>query len=441
MKTKYQVNGFILFFFFFGLSSVVNAQFWKKIAETAEKAVERTVLNKTDEKVSNKTSKTIDDATDVEYKKSKKSKNKAVISSGNDEYEDIDAETTFEVYSKFDFVPGERIIAFEDFSQDAIGDLPARWNSSGSAEVVTIKNAEGRYIQVTTGKGSYVPEFITEFPDNFTLEFDMVFDFDVSKYAFKRYFSVVFSDLANPAYELQNSTPGKNGFVFSVRGGIGGGGAADIRKYSQDKQLNLFSDKKMGKLTKDNRGRGKVMHISIWKQNQRMRVYIDEEKVFDIPRAFEKNVTLKNLKFFSEISPQDTFFYLGNMRYAIGEPDLRNKLISEGTLITYGITFDTGKATVKSTSYSTIKNIANILSENPAVNILITGHTDTDGDASSNQKLSEERAVAVKNIMVETFGINKSRIKTSGKGEESPVAVGNKPEAKAKNRRVEFKKL
>ncbi|WP_299894677.1 OmpA family protein [uncultured Aquimarina sp.] len=450
MKTTRQIIGIAVLFILMITPQHVEAQFWKKVAKTAEKAAEKTILKKTEEKVSKKTGKTIDDTVDGKPKSKKKKKSKktkksndAVISSdtANETEELENGKSAFAAYSKFDFVAGENILAYEDFSQDEIGDLPARWNSSNSAEVVTLNNTEGRFIQIGTGKGSYVPEFIEEFPDNFTLEYDVVFDFDVAQYAYQRDLMVVFSDLKNPGYSLQDGTPGDNGFSFAIRGGISGGGGIDIYKYNKDRNLDLRSKKGIELLDKDNRGRGEKIHVSIWKQKQRMRIYINEQKVFDIPRAFEKNTIVKNLKFFSEISEENTFYYLGNIRYAVGKPDMRNKLITEGKLVTYGITFDTGKASLKSQSYGTIKKIAGVLTENPSVNVLITGHTDKDGDDAFNQKLSEERAVSVKKTLVSEFGIDSSRLKTEGKGESDPVDNGDTPEAKAKNRRVEFKKI
>lgn len=449
MKTTKQIIGITVLLFMMCIPQNMEAQFWKKVAKTAEKAAEKTVLKKTEEKVSKKTSKTIDDTVDgkpKKKKKNKKSKKKegAIISSENEvehEISETDTKPSFAVYSKFDFVAGENVIAFEDFSQDEIGDLPARWNSSNSAEVVTLNNTEGRFIQIGSGTGSYVPEFIEEFPENFTLEYDVVFDYDVSEYAYQRDLMVVFSDVENSGYELQKGTPGKNGFSFAIKGGISGGGKVDVYKYCSDRKLNLRSDKQINQLNKDNRGRGEKMHISIWKQKQRMRIYIDEKKVFDIPRAFEKTTVLRNVKFFSQTKPENTFYYVGNIRYAVGKPDMRTKLITEGKLVTYGITFDTGKASVKSASYGTIKKIAKILSENPTIKVSITGHTDKDGDEVSNQKLSKKRAISVKNVLVDEFGIDESRLEANGKGESDPISKENTLEAKAKNRRVEFKKL
>lgn len=52
----------------------------------------------------------------------------------------------FQSYSKFDFVPGEKIVASEDFSQDAVGDFPAKWNTNATAEVVTIEGYNGKWL-------------------------------------------------------------------------------------------------------------------------------------------------------------------------------------------------------------------------------------------------------------------------------------------------------
>ena len=83
------------------------------------------------------------------------------------------APPAFEVYSRFDFVPGEKVAIFEDFSQDAIGDFPAKWNTNASGEIVTIANRPGRWLKLTGG-GVFVPQFPTNLPDNFTLEYDML---------------------------------------------------------------------------------------------------------------------------------------------------------------------------------------------------------------------------------------------------------------------------
>ena len=74
---------------------------------------------------------------------------------------------------------------------------------------------------------------------------------------------------------------------------------------------------------------------------------------------------------------------------------------------------------------------------NPLMDILIEGHTDSDGAEDFNQTLSEQRADAVKTLFVE-LGIDESRLQTKGHGESAAVDTNSTAEGKANNRRVEF---
>jgi OOP family OmpA-OmpF porin len=183
-------------------------------------------------------------------------------------------------------------------------------------------------------------------------------------------------------------------------------------------------------------------HVSIWRQNQRMRVYVNNEKIWDLPKAFGQGATYNGVVLATNTfhSPED-FYVLNNIRLAVGAPDTRNKLITEGKYVTRGILFDVNSDQIKPESYGTIKDIANVLSENGSVHVKIIGHTDNDGDDKSNLDLSRRRAESVRNALVKEFSIDGSRIQTDGKGESQPVDKGDSPVAKANNRRVEFVKM
>src|SRR5688572_687928 len=86
--------------------------------------------------------------------------------------DDVKKSSSMSFNSKYDFVPGEKIMGLEDFSKTEIGDFPARWNTNATAEVVTINNKEGKWLKISK-QGVFHPEFITSLPDNFTLEFDL----------------------------------------------------------------------------------------------------------------------------------------------------------------------------------------------------------------------------------------------------------------------------
>jgi len=79
----------------------------------------------------------------------------------------------FQSFSKFDFVPGEKIVAMEDFTQETVGDFPAKWNTNASGEVVTLAGQSGRWLKLSKA-GVFTPDFISELPENLTVEFDLL---------------------------------------------------------------------------------------------------------------------------------------------------------------------------------------------------------------------------------------------------------------------------
>jgi outer membrane protein OmpA-like peptidoglycan-associated protein len=184
----------------------------------------------------------------------------------------------------------------------------------------------------------------------------------------------------------------------------------------------------------------KVNHVIIWVQNRRLRIYHKMAKVLDMPTNIYEG-TKFNRFCFRLSRGASCGSYISNFRITDAAPDMRSKLITEGKLVSYGIYFDVNSDKVKPESYGTIKGIADVLTENAGVKIKIVGHTDADGNDAANLDLSKRRAAAVKNELVNSFGIDASLIATDGKGETQPVAPNDNNTNKALNRRVEFIKL
>jgi outer membrane protein OmpA-like peptidoglycan-associated protein len=113
------------------------------------------------------------------------------------------------------------------------------------------------------------------------------------------------------------------------------------------------------------------------------------------------------------------------------------KIIAQGKFVSRDILFDVGKATIKEKSFIEISRIASFMKEHPQLMFSIEGHTDSQGDAVANQKLSERRAEAIKESLIK-FGIAESRLTTKGWGESNPVDSNATREGRANNRRVEF---
>lgn len=110
------------------------------------------------------------------------------------------------------------------------------------------------------------------------------------------------------------------------------------------------------------------------------------------------------------------------------------------TVVLKGINFEFGKATLTRDSETTLRQAYNALVASPGVNVLIVGHTDHVGSAATNKKLSLARAQTVKAWLIKE-GIPVRRLSVAGKGFDEPIDDAPTPEARAINRRIEFRVL
>ncbi|WP_157632744.1 OmpA family protein [Hoeflea sp. 108] len=120
---------------------------------------------------------------------------------------------------------------------------------------------------------------------------------------------------------------------------------------------------------------------------------------------------------------------------------MADSLSTSGGISLYGIFFDTDKADIKPESEPTLKEIAKLLGDNPALAVAVVGHTDNQGKFDYNIDLSNRRAAAVKSVLVSQYGIDAGRLTAAGAGMMAPVATNDNDEGRAKNRRVALVKL
>jgi OOP family OmpA-OmpF porin len=101
------------------------------------------------------------------------------------------------------------------------------------------------------------------------------------------------------------------------------------------------------------------------------------------------------------------------------------------------VKFDFDKARVREESYSDIKNLADFMQQYPQTSTRVEGHTDSVGTDQYNQRLSERRAEAVREVLVNQYGVESQRVDSAGYGESRPVADNSTEEGRQINRRVE----
>ena len=421
-----------------------NAQILKKLGKTAERAAERTVQRRVDRETSKKT----DQALDSILEPGKKGRENPEVNNGSgdgpqgSDQGDSQGTTgndpvasggpkTIEVYSKFDFVPGDKQLFFDDFGNDFIGDFPSKWNTNGSGEVVTIGDSPQKWLKMLQGYGiEFIPD-VPALPEEYTIEFDLfVLGIDRqtsstagltvmldSNSSFKKGTHWAWAFIPIGQYgvfniRLRNYAPGAGSEINSAV-------KADIREAVLDQP-----------------------HISIAVNEKRFRLWVNEQKYVDIPRFIPEGANLHTIKFnVHGLKDGKEDVFISNLKVAEGGVDLRRKLIAEGKVSTNGILFDSGSANIQPQSMGIIRQISQVLLQERGMSLNIVGHTDSDGDDKSNIDLSKRRAEAVKSALVNVYNIDASRLQTDGKGESEPVGDNGSVEGKAQNRRVEFIKI
>ncbi|MFN3874408.1 MAG: hypothetical protein ACK4L7_00660, partial [Flavobacteriales bacterium] len=178
---------------------------------------------------------------------------------------------TLKSYSKYDFIPGEQVVAVEDFMQDAIGDFPAKWNTNGAGEVVTIAGREGRWLKLGTG-GIFYPEFLGSIPENATVEFDVAV---IDTYSF-------YCGGLHARFRKSSAKPFQYDQFAEVRVGIhpqgagGNEGSSRLDVFGEDGNSVMGNERSQSQWVHN--GKAPFAHVAIWRQKNRLRFYLNEEK-------------------------------------------------------------------------------------------------------------------------------------------------------------------
>lgn len=418
-----------------------NAQFLKKLGDKAVEVAGRTVERKVEEKSEKSTA----DASDKVLNPKKKSKNtesnEETTTEDPKSKKDKNTKKTKEIKSAKDFIPGNKVLVFEDFTQDAIGDFPVNWSTNSSGEVVTISGTSQRWLKLEN-KGAFTINDIKQLPENFTLEFDLfINDGAFSFYSTFLNFGFIESKKKNDYTKWSEYTDGKEGVLIGLSPTVAGAynegkTGRSLVKVIEDGEESLGNEIEIQTFNYNNNNQVKVQ---IWRQKNRLRMYVGGQKVWDLPNGFQEAKYNSFLFYIHEYQNAEDRYYISNLRLAEATGDTRHKLLETGTFTTNDILFDSGKATIKASSSKVIDEIGTVLKDNPKIKVAIAGHTDSDGDDKKNLELSELRAMAVKTELVRKFDLNEDMIQVSGKGESQPIAKNTSEEGKKQNRRVEFK--
>ena len=313
-------------------------------------------------------------------------------------------------WSKFDFVPGDRVIFEDDLQGEENGEFPSRWDLDNGVVEVAEFGGEN-VIMFRDGAPTIMPYFKEAkedyLPEVFTVEFDLYCDvLDFCLYLYDRKYQESGSPTGYTYLEIDNQHMG-----FGTSN-------------SNHPEAKSLPERRW-------------MHVSVAYTNGKLKAYMDETRLINIPRI---DFDPKGISLYTYHARNDRHFYVKNIRIAEGGVKYYDRIMQDGKIIATGIRFDTGKSTLKPESMGVINEICDLMKKNPELKFSVEGHTDSVGDDASNLVLSADRAETVLNTLV-SLGISRDRLSSKGMGETQPMDDNNLPEGRANNRRVEFVRI
>jgi outer membrane protein OmpA-like peptidoglycan-associated protein len=317
-------------------------------------------------------------------------------------------------FVNFDFVPGDRVLFYDDYVGDNVGDFPRRFEfEEGNAEVAEWEGARWLRVSQETKFSIVLPETL---PERFTVEFDFVTNDKAS-----RSWPIMLNlNAAESNWESQGA------YNPQVRFGTRDGG--------------VYTGKIEAKGPANGDFQNTVVRARIMADGKYTKVYINGVRVGNGPNADlgRSNKVQFWVPAYDETSENVTM--IGPVRIAAGGRKLYDALAETGRVATQGIYFDTGSDAIRQESAPTLKEIAAMLQEHPDLKLTIEGHTDDVGRAESNQTLSERRAAAVRQYLIDNHRIDGTRLEAKGLGQTRPVGSNDTAEGRQQNRRVELVK-
>lgn len=403
------------------LTTPMNAQFLNRLIESAKKsaedAIEQQVNKKVEEGIDKAFNQEVPEKEQQEQQQQEEAEpqQQAVQRQPQAQAPTPASTKTLEsAYAKSDFVPGDEIMFEDDLVGEQMGEFPSKWDLlEGNAEIASVNGKT--VINLTDISTEIMPlmknqkNYLTE---AFTLEFDFLGGSDEKS---------IYCDYI---IHLKN-IEGEDVATINLNGTASGWAYTSWITASGEQRENRSAAPAKEE---------EWNHVALSFNKRALKVYLNGNRIVNIPNcARPQYFTLQRSIW------EDHRNLMTNVRLCKGAVPLYNRLITDGKIITYAITFDIGKANIKPESMTEINRIAQLMKDNGDLKFEVQGHTDNTGTVAGNQKLSEQRAQAIVNKLVE-MGIAANRLSAKGMGQSAPLADNSTDEGRAKNRRVEFVK-
>ena len=403
------------------LTTPMNAQFLNRLIDSAKKSAEDAIEQQVNKKVEEGIDKAFNpevpekEQQEQQQQEEAEPQQQAVQQQPQAQAPTPASTKTLEsAYAKSDFVPGDEIMFEDDLVGEQMGEFPSKWDLlEGNAEIASVNGKT--VINLTDISTEIMPlmknqkNYLTE---AFTLEFDFLGGSDEKS---------IYCDYI---IHLKN-IEGEDVATINLNGTASGWAYTSWITASGEQRENRSAAPAKEE---------EWNHVALSFNKRALKVYLNGSRIVNIPNCARPQYFTLQRSIWA-----DHRNLMTNVRLCKGAVPLYNRLITDGKIITYAITFDIGKANIKPESMTEINRIAQLMKDNGDLKFEVQGHTDNTGTVAGNQKLSEQRAQAIVNKLVE-MGIAANRLSAKGMGQSAPLADNSTDEGRAKNRRVEFVK-
>ncbi len=308
-------------------------------------------------------------------------------------------------WSRYDYIPGQQILFYDDFTADREGQPAGAWSSGQSNKTAVTKFGNQLWLQAR--EEATVSPTALKLTPQFTLEMD----FYVLTEGYSGRYRV--DMIGKNAEEWASLTLEPQTTFFSVSSGL-----------TYEKPVDL----KTG-----------VHHLALQVDGSAIKCYVDFQQVLSLPKGSPFAAT--KIEVFmpgAGDEASDNHCRFTNFCVAQGPATLQNQLTASGKIVSYGIHFERGTNDLLPTATPSLKQVAELLQADATLSFSIECHDNELEGQSDNARLSEARAEAVKEALIKQYRINSNRLSSRGWGEGKPLAERETVDGHKMNQRVEF---
>jgi OmpA-OmpF porin, OOP family len=302
------------------------------------------------------------------------------------------------------FIPGERTIFFDDFSDVGADGIPPHWPVREGKLELRLKEGAPPEIYAPDNVSLTSPEFVV--PANFTFESEFAGG-GVMEWNFRNGKTIVLTAVVHADRDAKIASAQ----ILAADGSALGSGKISLADTSKPIEFELLA------------------------QQRKMGAYLNGQKVIDVDEF-----QFAAINHFDVVEAKFRDVSIHKVRVAESAPDFTSTINASRKFVTHGIEFDDNSDRLKPESAAVLKEIAAALAKDPQLKLEIDAYTDSSGDDAHNVELSKLRAQAVQAVLVTQFGIAAARLTVNGFGAAKPIGSNGTAEGRAENRRIEFVK-